>query len=112
MNKFKARLVIQGCRQKQGVDYQETFAPVAKMTTVRALLAIAAAKGWTLYQMDVSNAFLPGDFYEEVYMQLSQGYAHFSCRITPSSEPVMARGSGKVCRLLKSLYGLKQAPRQ
>ncbi|GKB65306.1 retrovirus-related pol polyprotein from transposon TNT 1-94 [Tanacetum coccineum] len=102
----KARLAVDGNRQRKGVDYPETFAPVAKMVTVRSLLAVAATQGWDICQMDVSNAFLHGDLFKEVYMQLPLGY-------TGQGESVKnVTRSGQVCKLKKSLYGLKQAPRQ
>nr|GEU96276.1 zinc finger, CCHC-type [Tanacetum cinerariifolium] len=99
IDKFKARLVIQGFRQKEGIDYFDTYAPVARITTIRLLLALAAIHNLVIHQMDVKTAFLNGKLEEEVYMKQSEGF-------------VMPGNEHKVCKLVKSLYGLKQAPKQ
>lgn len=78
------------------MDFQDTYSPVAKMTTIRFLLALVAQNNWFLYQLDVNNAFLHGDLTEENYMQPPEGYKLLK---------------GKVLRLKTSLYGLKQASR-
>ena len=96
----KARLVSKGFTQKYGIDYEETFAPVARLSSVRTLIAISTARKWTLFQMDVKNAFLNGALLEEVYMKLPPGYSH---------PPGFSHG---VCRLQWTIYGLKQAPRE
>ena len=98
VERYKARLVAKGYSQTYGIDYDETFAPVAKMNTIRTLISIAANFKWKLFQMDVKNAFLHGDLLEEVYMEIPPGFSSQETK-------------GKVCRLKKSLYGLKQSPR-
>lgn len=98
VDRYKARLVAKGFTQSYGIDYQETFAPVAKLNTVRVLLSLAANLDWSLHQLDVKNAFLNGDLEEEVYMDIPAGLETTS-------------NFNKVCRLRKSLYGLKQSPR-
>lgn len=113
IDRFKARLVVLGCKQVYGVDYEHTFAPVAKMATIRAILAVAAVNDWMVVQMDVTNAFLHGDLEEIVYMKLPLGYSHAGCRISvQTGEFKVTTNSSIVCRLKKSLYGLKQAPRR
>nr|GEV02548.1 zinc finger, CCHC-type [Tanacetum cinerariifolium] len=74
IDKFKARLVIQGFRQKEGINYFDTYAPIARITTIRLLLALAAIQNLMIYQMDVKTAFLNGDLDEEVYMKQPEGF--------------------------------------
>ncbi|KAL0549125.1 hypothetical protein IC582_013605 [Cucumis melo] len=96
IERYKARLVPKGYSQEYGIDYEETFAPMAWMTSVRSLLVVVAAKQWPLLQMDVKNAFLNETLSEEVYMKPPYG-------TSPSPH--------KVCLLHRALYGLKQTPR-
>ena len=92
INRYKARLVAKGYAQRYGIDYQDTFAPVAKINTIRILISIAANRDWPLQQFDVKNAFLNGDLEEEVYMELPLGVKNgSSCK-------------GEVCKLKKSHF--------
>nr|GEW44802.1 hypothetical protein [Tanacetum cinerariifolium] len=100
MDKKKARLVVNENRQRKGIDYEETFAPISKMVTVKALLAIAAMKGFDVCQMDVSNTFLHGDLFKEVYMKCPPGYVGHGESVKDIEI------SSLVCKLKKSLYGL------
>ncbi|XP_074347279.1 uncharacterized protein LOC141686120 [Apium graveolens] len=112
IERHKSRLVALGYKQKYGEDYFKTYALVAKMTTVRALLAVAAMEDWITLQMDVSNAFLHGELNETIYMKMPQGYFYKGCRINSQSIATLnAENNNLVCRLKKSLYGLKQSPR-
>ena len=95
---YEAQLVAKGYSQTYDIDYDETFAHVAKMSTVRTLISLAMNKDWKLHQLDVKNAFLHGELMEEVYMDIPLGFGTIQT-------------VGKVCRLRKSLYGLKQPPR-
>ncbi|CAL9011567.1 unnamed protein product [Prunus brigantina] len=99
IDRYKARLVVaKSYTQTYEVDYLETFAPVAKLNTVRVLLSLAANRDWPLLQFDVKNTFLLGDLNDEIYMDFPPGF------LVTSKE-------GVVCKLRKSLYGLKQSPR-
>jgi transposase InsO family protein len=99
IDKYKARLVVKGYKQKEGVDYFDTYSPVTRITSIRMLIAIAALYNLEIHQMDVKTAFLNGELDEEIYMEQPEGF------IVPGKEK-------KVCRLVKSLYGLKQTPKQ
>ena len=99
VDRYKAHLVAKGFTQEYGIDYEETFAPVAHLSSVRTLIVISPSRHWPIFQMDVKNAFLNGELTEEIYMQLPPGFSH----------PLGF--SHKVCRLHRALYGLKQASR-
>nr|KAJ0220468.1 hypothetical protein LSAT_V11C200058650 [Lactuca sativa] len=99
IDKYKAKLVIQGFRQKEGIDFFDTYAPVARISTIRLLLALVAIDNLVIHQMDVKTTFLNGDLDEEIYMKQPEGF-------------VMPGNEHKVCKLKKSLYGLKQEPKQ
>ena len=96
IERYEARLVAKGFTQEYEIDYEKTFAPVARISSIRALLAVVATSKWDIFQMDVKNAFLNRDLSEEVYMQ---------------PPPGLSIDSNKVCHLRRALYGLKQAPR-
>ncbi len=98
MNKYNARLVAKGYAQTYGIDYEETYSLVAKMTIRRAIIVMATTKRWSLHQMDVKNVFLHGDLQEEVYMEQPPGYVD-------QTHPNL------VYKLEKFLYDLKQTPR-
>lgn len=96
IDRYKARLVVKGFTQRPGIDYVETFSPVVKFTSVRAILTVAIAAGMKLYQFDIKTAYLNGNLEEDIYMKQSKGFED---------------GSEKVCKLKRALYGLKQSAR-
>ena len=97
LERYKAPLVAKGFTQTYGIDYSETFAPMAKLNRVRVLLSIVANLDWTLQQLDVKNAFLNGDLEKEVYINSPPSFSR--------------RFDSKECKLRNSLYELKQSPR-
>ena len=99
INKYKARLVGKGYKQKEGLYYFDTYSPITKITSIRMLIAIATLHSLEIHQMDVKTAFINGDLNEEIYMDQPEGF-------------VCSGQENKVYRLVKSLYDLKQAPKQ
>jgi hypothetical protein len=99
IDKYKARLMAKGYTQKEGEDFFDTYSPIARLTTIRVLLSLAASHGLLVHQMDIKTAFLNGELEEEIYMDQPEGF-------------VVKGQEGMVCKLVKSLYGLKQAPKQ
>jgi hypothetical protein len=97
--KYKARIVAKGFQQGCGIDFNEVFSPVVKMTTLGFLLGVVALEDLELLQLNMKMAFLHGDLEEEIYMEQPQAFA------SPGREHL-------VCRLQKCLYGFKQAPRK
>lgn len=98
IDRYKAKLVAKGFKQRYGIDYEDTFGPVVKIATVRLVLSVAISRGWCLRRLDVQNAFLHGVLKQEVFMKqppgfVSANYPHF------------------ICKLDKAIYGLKEAPR-
>eukprot|EP00253_Pinus_taeda_P028319 PITA_28319 len=98
VEKYKARFFARGFSQIEGIDYEETFAPVARYSSIRTILALSAQMGWHIHQMDVKTMFLNRVIEEEVYIEQLKGFEIFS-------------SESHVCRLKRALYGLKQAPR-
>ena len=96
--KHKALLVAKGYAQREGIDFEEVFAPVARMETVRVLVALTAHRGWHVHHMDMKLAFLNGELAEKVYVRQPEGFVDTNNRQA-------------VLKLRKALYGLRQAPR-
>ena len=97
IKKFKAKFVAKGYAQKEGIDYEQTFTPVARYTSIRSVISLAVQMGWEIHQMDVKTTFLNGVIEEEVYIEQPEGFETHDQKT-------------HVCRLKNALYGLKQAP--
>jgi hypothetical protein len=98
VEKYKSRFVAWGLSQIEGIDYDETFAPVARYSSIISIFSLSTQMGWRIHQMDVKDAFLNGIIEEEVYIENPEGFEIFS-------------SESHLCRLKRALYGLKQAPR-
>jgi hypothetical protein len=98
VEKFKARFVARGFTQKEGINYEETFSPVVRYTSIQAIISLASVLGWKLHQMDVKTTFLNGKIEQEVFVEQPDGF-------------VLHNKGTHVCKLRKALYGLKQAPK-
>jgi len=97
VEKHKARFVARGFSQVEGIDYDETFAPIARYSYIRSMLALSAQMGWKIHPMDVKTMFLNGKIEEVVYVEQLEGFETFN-------------HESHVCQLKRALYGLKQAP--
>jgi len=94
LQKYKAQLVARGFFQIPGIDYNETFAPVVRLETIRAILSLAVEEDWEIQQMDIKGAYLNGDLKEEIYMNQPEGFGD---------------ETSWLCRLIKTIYRLKQS---
>ncbi len=97
VKRYKAKLVARGFTQTFGVNYKETFAPIAKFVSIRCILALMTIEDMDIHQMDVKTTFFNGDLEKEIYMEQPKGFTH--------------EGEQLVCKLHKSLYDLKQSPK-
>jgi hypothetical protein len=97
MEKYKSHFMAKGFSQREGVDYEDIFPPVARYSSIREVISLATKKGWRVHQMDVNTAFLNGVVEEEVYVEKLKGFE-------------VGSRETHVCRLRRALYGIKQAP--